>query len=88
MRTKPKLTEIALNKWMRKQATDWEKIQNYGQKSHVIKNYQLNGHEFKQTLGDGEGQGNLACHGPWDHKKSDTTVLLNNNNNPKYTKNF
>ena len=27
MRTKPKLTEVALNKWMRKQATDWEKIQ-------------------------------------------------------------
>ena len=21
----------------------------------------LNGHEFKQTLGDGEGQGSLAC---------------------------
>ena len=23
--------------------------------------HQLNGHEFEQTLGDGEGQGNLAC---------------------------
>ena len=23
--------------------------------------HQLNGHEFEQTLGDSEGQGNLAC---------------------------
>ena len=23
--------------------------------------YQLNGHEFEQTPGDGEGQGSLAC---------------------------
>ena len=23
--------------------------------------HRLNGHEFEQTLGDGEGQGNLAC---------------------------
>ena len=29
----------------------------------------LNGNEFEQTLGDGEGQGSLAYHGPWDHKE-------------------
>ena len=23
--------------------------------------HQLNGHEFEQALGDGEGQGSLAC---------------------------
>ena len=34
---------------------------------------QLNGHEFEQTLGDGEGQGNLACCSPWGRKESDTT---------------
>ena len=27
--------------------------------------HQLNGHEFEQALGDGEGQGNLACCNPW-----------------------
>ena len=27
--------------------------------------HQLNGHEFEQTLGDGEGQGSLACYSPW-----------------------
>ena len=40
---------------------------------------QLNGHEFEQTLGDGEGQGSLACHSPWGHKELDTTERLNNN---------
>ena len=34
---------------------------------------------LKQTLGDGEGQGRLACCSPWGHKKSDTTERLNNN---------
>ena len=24
--------------------------------------HQLNGHEFEQTLGNGEGQGSLACY--------------------------
>ena len=26
--------------------------------------HQLNGHEFEQALGDGEGQGSLECCGP------------------------
>ena len=34
--------------------------------------HQLNGHEFKQTLGDSEGQGGLAGYSPWGHKDSDT----------------
>ena len=33
--------------------------------------HQLNEHEFKQTQGDGEGQGSLAC--PWGYKGSDMT---------------
>ena len=31
----------------------------------------LNGHEFEQVPGDGEGQGGLACCSPWGHKESD-----------------
>ena len=27
--------------------------------------HQLNRHEFEQTLGDGDGQGNLVCCSPW-----------------------
>ena len=37
----------------------------------------LDGHEFEQTPGIGDGQGNLACCSPWGHKKSDTTERLN-----------
>ena len=40
--------------------------------------HQLNGHEFAQTLGDGEGQGSLACFSQRGHKESDTTERLNN----------
>ena len=43
--------------------------------------HQLNGHEFEQTPGDGEGQGSLECCSPWGRKESDMTELLNNNNN-------
>ena len=35
--------------------------------------HQLNGHEFEQTLGDGDGQGGLTCCSPWSHKELDTT---------------
>ena len=44
--------------------------------------HRLNGHEFEQTLGDGEGQGSLACCSPWGCKESDTTEKLNNNRIP------
>ena len=43
--------------------------------------HQLNGHEFEQVLGDGEGQGGLVCCSPWGHKESDMTEQLNNNKN-------
>ena len=38
--------------------------------------HRLNGYEFEQALGDGEGEGSLACcmgsHAPWGHKEWDT----------------
>ena len=40
--------------------------------------HRLNGYEFEQTPGDGEGQGSLVCHSPWGRKESDRTELLNN----------
>ena len=33
--------------------------------------------EFEQALGDGEGQGSLACCSPWGCQESDTTEWLN-----------
>ena len=35
--------------------------------------YRVNGHEFEQALGVGDGQGGLACRGPWGHEESDAT---------------
>ena len=39
--------------------------------------HRLDGHEFEQALGVGDGQENLACCSPWGHKESDTTEQLN-----------
>ena len=39
--------------------------------------HQLNGHEFEQAPGFGEGQGSLACCSLWGSKESDTTDELN-----------
>ena len=39
--------------------------------------YGFNGHECEQTLGDGEGQGSLACCSSWGRKASDATERLN-----------
>ena len=35
--------------------------------------HRFNGHEFKQTPGNSEGQGSLACCSPWGGKESDMT---------------
>ena len=42
--------------------------------------HRLNGHEFKQTQGGGEGQGSLMCCSLSGCKESDMTQRLNNNN--------
>ena len=43
--------------------------------------HQLNGHEFEQAPGDGEGQGSLVRCSSWDDKESDMTEQLNKYNN-------
>ena len=40
--------------------------------------HRLDGHEFEQTPGNGEGQGSLECCSPRGHKESDSTEQLNN----------
>ena len=40
--------------------------------------HRLNGQEFQQALGVGDGQGSLACCSLWGCKESDTTEQLNN----------
>ena len=39
--------------------------------------HRLDGHEFEQAPGVGEGQGSLVCCSPWCHKESDMTERLN-----------
>ena len=39
--------------------------------------HQLNGHEFEQTPGVGDGQGGLECCDSWGPKEWDMTEQLN-----------
>ena len=38
--------------------------------------HQLDGREFEQTPGVGDGQGSLVWCSPWGHKESDATEQL------------
>ena len=60
---------------------DWRKEKKGATEDEMIGwHHRLSGHEFKQPLGDSEGQGSLACCSPWGCKESDMTEWLNNNN--------
>jgi len=59
---------------------DWRQEKGMTEDEMVGCHHWLNGHEFEQSPGDGEGQGNLACCSPLGHKESDVTVRLNKNN--------
>ena len=48
--------------------------------------HQLNGHEFEQTPGDGEGHGSPACCSPWARKEPDTTEQLKSNKSNRQQK--
>ena len=39
--------------------------------------HRLNGHEFEQAPGVGDGQGSLVYCSPWGHKESGMTEQLN-----------
>ena len=47
--------------------------------------HRLDGQEFGQTLGDGEGQGNLVFSSSGGHKELDTPEQLNSNNDKRLT---
>ena len=54
-------------------AVSLEKTLMLGKDEMAGWHHRFNGNEFDQALGDGEGQGILACCSPWDHKESDVT---------------
>ena len=57
---------------------DWGPEEKEMTEDEMLKwHHRLNGHEFKQALGVGDGQGSLACSSPCSHKESDMTVQLN-----------
>ena len=41
--------------------------------------HRLDGHDFEQALGVGDGQGGLACCSPWGRKESNVTERVNDN---------
>ena len=57
---------------------DWRREEKRMTEDEMVGwHHQLNGHEFEQTLGDGDGQGGLTCCSPWSRKELDTTEWLN-----------
>ena len=43
----------------------------------VEQHHQLDGHEFEQAPGVGNGKGSLVSFSPWGHKESDMPERLN-----------
>ena len=43
----------------------------------IGRHYRLDGHEFEQALGVGDGQESLACCSLWGLKESDMTERVN-----------
>ena len=56
---------------------DWRQEKGMTEDKMVGWHHQLNGHEFEQVPGDGEGQGGLVCCSSWGRRESDTTEQLN-----------
>ena len=57
---------------------DWRQEEKGTTEDEIVGwHHWLNGHEFEQAPGVGDGQGSLVCCSPWGHKESDTTEWLN-----------
>ena len=55
---------------------DWRREEKGTTEDEVVGwHHWLDGHEFEQAPGVGDGQGRLACHSPWGHKELDTAEL-------------
>ena len=59
---------------------DWRQEKKRTTENEIVRWHQRhNGHEFEQALGDGEGQGGLACSSPGVREESGMTEPLNKN---------
>ena len=53
---------------------DWRQEEKGTTEAEMVGwHHQLDGHEFEQAPGDGEGQGILACYSPWSCKELNMT---------------
>ena len=53
----------------------WRQEKGITEDEMVGWHHQIDGHEFEQAPGAGDGQGSLACCSPWGRKESDVTAL-------------
>ena len=61
---------------------DWgQEEKRTAENEMVVWHHWLDGHEFEQAPGVGDGQGSLVCCSPWGCKELDTTEQLNWNGN-------
>ena len=57
---------------------DWRQEEEVTSEDEMVGSHHwLDGHEFEQAPGIGDGQGGLACCSPWGHKKLDTSERMN-----------
>ena len=53
---------------------DWRQVEKGTTEDEMVGwHHRLDGHEFEQALGVGDGQGSLMCCSPWGRKELDTT---------------
>ena len=69
---------------------DWRQEEKVMTEDEMVRwHHRLNGHEFEEAPGVGDGQGGLACCSPWNRRESDTTERLNwTDGSPLPPKNF
>ena len=75
----PMLWPPDVKNWLTRNAgKDWRREEKGMTEDEVVGwHHWLNGHEFEQALGVGDGQGGLACCSPWALKELDMTEGLN-----------
>ena len=79
------MVRLAAENWLTGKAPDtgkdWRREEKGTTEDGMLGwHHRLNGHEFEQTLGIGDGQGGLACCSPWGCTESGMTERLNDNN--------
>ena len=78
----PILRPCDVKSWLIRKDLDAEKDWGQEEKGVIVDemvgwHHWVNGHEYEQAPGIGDGQGSLACCTPWGCKESDTTERLN-----------